>query len=387
VLPVDKFLVYQKDASGPAAHALIIGVGEYPYLIGGSKERARNHDGMEQLSSPPHSARAMADWLIGNYRNPAHPLATVAMLISEKNNKQYSRPGQVAVDVERATVSNASEAVKAWKRRGDGHEQNLILFYFCGHGLAKGPDTSLLMEDYNADEQAPLDGAVDFRKLHLGLNKCKARHQLYFIDACRAPTSTILDAYDYGGVPIIYGSIRQPRGLPARQAPVFYSTLAGKNAYGRSGACSIYTEALLKALHGAADDAEADAKWRIDTHTLNRSVQFLLERAAERGNELLQVNPVDNLTGFTLHELDRDPAVPVAVSCHPQKINTEAEMSCSDGQTVLTRDAPDPCGWDVELAPGDYKFRAVVSGDPDREGEQDRSVRPPFRRVEVQVQP
>ena len=41
-------------------HALVIGVGDYPHLNGGSNARTEHHDGMEQLTSPPIPARLFA---------------------------------------------------------------------------------------------------------------------------------------------------------------------------------------------------------------------------------------------------------------------------------------------------------------------------------------
>ena len=44
---------------------------------------------MGQLTSPPHSARAVARWLIRSLRDPAKPLADVALLVSEDKPRPF----------------------------------------------------------------------------------------------------------------------------------------------------------------------------------------------------------------------------------------------------------------------------------------------------------
>jgi hypothetical protein len=59
----DRFLIHNVAVDGPATHALVIGVGAYPHLIGGTG-RTKYNDGMGQLTSPPISARLFASWLM-----------------------------------------------------------------------------------------------------------------------------------------------------------------------------------------------------------------------------------------------------------------------------------------------------------------------------------
>ena len=70
------FVVHENAIAGGggAVHALVIGIGDYPHLIGGSGPLTPSHDGMQQLSSPPVSARAVADWLIADFRHPEHEI-------------------------------------------------------------------------------------------------------------------------------------------------------------------------------------------------------------------------------------------------------------------------------------------------------------------------
>jgi hypothetical protein len=81
-----RFVVHETPIAGSATHALVIGVGSYPHLLGGSGALCEDNEGLAQLTSPPVSARKFADWLICSFANPDKPLASVALLISEEEN-------------------------------------------------------------------------------------------------------------------------------------------------------------------------------------------------------------------------------------------------------------------------------------------------------------
>ena len=72
-------LVFQSPdgLEGARTHVLVIGVGRYPHLKDGSGRVLENHYGLGQLTSPPLSAAAIADWFVGApFRNPAAPLGS-----------------------------------------------------------------------------------------------------------------------------------------------------------------------------------------------------------------------------------------------------------------------------------------------------------------------
>jgi hypothetical protein len=158
------FLVRDAAVAGPATHALVIGVGAYPHLNGGTKKRSNRHDGMEQLISPPISARMFASWLMSEFSQPNKPLASVALLLSEAAPSPFVDPNNPnnSVVVAEADSSNVRLAIQHLFRRGDENADNLLVFYFCGHGIAAGTDTALLLADYGANDLNALDGAIDF---------------------------------------------------------------------------------------------------------------------------------------------------------------------------------------------------------------------------------
>jgi len=378
-------LIKSNNINGPATHALVIGVGSYTHLIGGTGTLFPEHGGMGQLFSPPHSARAFADWLLKDYNNPSKPLASIEMLISDSQTQDYSLPTGEAKQIEKATMANVEAAINNWFDRGDQEKDNLLIFYFCGHGLARGLLTALLLENFGERAQSPLKQAINLDALHLGMDKCKARYQCYFIDACRIASSTLIQADGYYGDPIIPGSALHSQ-VGVRKAPVFYSTLAGTQAFGIPGKPSVYTGVLLSALRGpGSNDFSGD--WCIDTDTLNTGIRLLLEREISRYGDVDQLSSVNNLANFTLHYLKALPEALVEVSCKPEHATQDASLSCSNGTKTIQRDAPDSSPWNIMLETGNYDFHAKFTSQQFKNNSRSDYVRPPFKPVKIEVLP
>ena len=384
-------MIWEQRRQGPSTHALVIGVGLYPHLQGGTGVRSSQYDGMGQLTSPPASARGFANWVIGEFRNPNKPLASVSLLLSEAPRRPFTNPRTGNdVDIEPATIDNVRASINDWVDRGDTDEGNLLLFYFCGHGISQGPDYALLLEDFGADPRNALDGAIDFRQLHLGMETCVASQQCFFVDACRSSSDTLIETQRYAGRVIIQPGPR-PVGLAPREPPIFYAALSGHDAYARPNSVSLYTEALLAALKGAgADDAEGD--WRIDTTQLHRALDFFMRRAGDSGQSLTQVPQSGNHSTFFLHYLRAKPKSPVLVRCAPDQALEHANLDCRVGATSLhQRQAAtivvEPPAWNLSLEVGKYEFSARFPDGRYHDAARTVHVRPPYRKVLLEVQP
>ncbi|WP_406334887.1 caspase domain-containing protein [Streptomyces sp. NBC_00203] len=379
----------EEDTGLPRTHALVIGVGKYPHLAGGEAPVA-DSDGMRQLSSPPVSARALATWLLAEYNDPQRPLGSVALLLSEEQQAPFKDPRtQTAHDVDVATIDNILAAITEWYDRGDSNVDNRLVFYFCGHGVSQGDDMALLAADIFADEHNPLNGALDFGGLMNGLKRCKASQQVFFVDACRSNSDVLIGSSGTrfaGRTPL--GAGARPLDLPRRFHIPYYATLAGDRSHARPGQVSVFTEALLKSLAGAAsDDPEGD--WRVNTSHLLEAIDHFMHQPQFAGAVAgVQVPSVGELPVFILHELPGPPVVPVYVSCECAQENADAEFVCrEDGHECLRRapgdvnEADPQSEWAIELRFGNYDFEA-------RLGERDVrtksiTVRPVFRRVHL----
>jgi hypothetical protein len=379
-----QFLVHDEPAAGPATHVIVIGVGAYPHLKDGTGALTPDHDGMGQLSSPPISARAFADWVIRSFHHPAKPLSTVALLVSAKNSEpfQNSRTGRFYEEIAPATSEMVSEAIKEWKDRGDSNFGNLLIFYFCGHGITEGTDTALLLADYGADQQSSLNGALDFRRLCLGLKRCRATEQCFFIDACRASSRTLTDAQGFAGKVIIQPGRRDPTWEQPVRAPIFYATFNGDKAYGLPDTPSLYTQALMRALADWGADDE-NGTWQVTTSRLAEALENAVVRKA-REFDRLQLTTADGMTKIYLHQLPGNPTVPIYVKSEPPLTSIcDAALTYGASGGALM---PAPPGgrsggdWEIEATAGTYDFAAAFPSGEKREV-RNMTVRPPYKPV------
>ena len=76
-------LIEVEGVTSPAVtHAFVVGVSHYPFLDGPEATPLGEQLGMANLSSAARSASEVAAWLLGEYRCPEAPLASVRLLLS-----------------------------------------------------------------------------------------------------------------------------------------------------------------------------------------------------------------------------------------------------------------------------------------------------------------
>lgn len=350
-------LVHLDDGvAGPATHALVIGIGEYPYLLGGGAEpKAIRHENMRQLTSPPISARAVTDWLLGPFHNPDRPLKSVELVLGS-SDLAYSPPtppGAGAAEPKQvawASLDAIIAAAVAWKQRGDEHPDNLMLFYFCGHGISKGSEFALVAGDYGRDRGRPLTGLISFPEFLIGMADCKAAHQCYFVDACRVTSERLVEAGNYGD-PLVQ---KIDASTPHLAQCVYYSTLGGDKAHGLKRRPSLYTDALLKALNGAGA-SNSSGEWRVNTSRLFEALGHLMRELVETDFKRVQIPQSGTQVLFDIHYLPGEPELPflIGVGEHCGKTppgNVERVAFARGGQVVsgyptATPPYAKPCNW------------------------------------------
>lgn len=307
-------LICERDPGGaPATHALVVGVGEYPWLIGGTEQaNAALAEGMGQLSSPPASARAITDWLLGSHADPTAPLATIDLLLSAADGEQSYRPeGGDTVAVDMAEKEALVAAIRAWRTRCDSHPGNVALFFFCGHGVGRGFDLALLARDFGAEPEQPFDHSIWFEGMKEAMRSCAATRQLYFVDACRVHSRNLME--DYAARLDSVMRVRTPFTIGLRQS-TYYATTSGAPAFGRPGRPSLFTENLIKGLRGlGANDARGE--WWIETTGLQRALTGLADEFASEDDRGLQAPTSGEQVSFDFHRLNGPPVVPLYL--HP----------------------------------------------------------------------
>lgn len=299
---------------GPATHALVVGVGDYPHLPGGgSAIKAKLPAGMRPLSSPPISARTFSDWLIRDFDNPSRPLASVELLIDSAPS-DYQPPERIGVPQQRAqsgaaTLKAIGDAAVRWKARGDIHPDSLLIFYFCGHGLSQGNEFAVVANDYGADQGRPMAGLIDVKAFLLSMTDCAAREQCYFIDACRTADVSLIHVPNYGE------SLVQKIAAPTAGVAqcVYYSTLGGEVAHGRKNEVSLYTQALLRSL-GGLGASSTRGKWWVNTTRLLEALSHQMTEMSDPKLTRVQVPQSGSQVTFDLHRICRLPPLPFTLS-------------------------------------------------------------------------
>jgi hypothetical protein len=378
------FLVHDVPVSGPATHALVIGAGAYPHLSGGTKRLTDDHDGMGQLTSPPISSRMFAAWLMEFFHHPDKQLATVSLLVSESKSIPFVNPRDKtrSFKPQGATSANVAKAVREWFVRGNTHHKNLMLFYFCGHGISAGTDMALLLSDYGADPLNSLEGALDFRQLRLGMQRCQASEQCFFVDACRASSDTLISA-GFAGKVVIQPKLRNAN-LPKLRAPVFYSSMKGDKAYALPGRPSVFTDALLEGFKNlGAGEEEGD--WRVSSFGILDTVDHLVPRRMQ-DLQKVQVPNSDDMVKIYLHYLSGQPDALVYVTTEPPDAlgNATLTYEMAGGTPVAApltgRNSKE---WELRVPAGSYNFTASYPTGPPRIGKQ--YIKPAYQRVRIKV--
>jgi hypothetical protein len=293
-------------------------------------------------------------------------------------------PGGVAHTVERANFANIKTAILNWFTRGNTNKDNLLLFFFCGHGLGKGSQTILLAEDFGSMAGTlSLNFAVDFNQMYLGMDQCTARQQCFFVDACRVGTPFALNTLTSFGEPVIPPSAR-PDATP-RSAPVLCSAVPGATAYGRPDTKSFFTEAVLGAFLGAGAD-DPTGVWRVTSDVLHRGIHTCLRRAVAHTAAEGQLSIAEGLSSpFLIHELQQDPIVPVDVTCVPETHNKSSSLRVTRNGDTMSPPSPIEGPWALDLRLGMYQFEVKLPVPHESPAPVQKQVRPPYRIVEFGV--
>jgi hypothetical protein len=347
----------QKDPVSEArTHVLIIGVGGYPYLSGGTKETTQTTDGAQalgQLSSPPASAEAFYNTVLKLERNWITPLGSVEVLVSPAPTGKPVFTGQ---NVDAATLNNIEDVYGDWKKRCNSNPDNVAIFFFCGHGLDKG-EHYLLAEDFGKQPDNPWRGAFAFDMTRRGFFTCVAKTQLFFIDACRQVTPDMLRT-DLAVTPIDQPSLLAKDctyNLTQKAAA------ANEKAYGKKNEASFYTKALIGALSGNAVNRDTGA-WRINTAGLSTKMNaFLQLEAPDQGYPQRCISTTSDVVDII--QFDAAPMLSLQVTCDPDAALALAELSCVELQTNDTQMRPPAATpWNLQIQAGFYKIQASFNG-------------------------
>lgn len=371
---------FRLDGSpGPGTHVLIVGVGAYPHLKGGTGPVNPQHREMGQLTSPPLSAMAMLEWVDKTLTNFEAPLKSVEVLISQPTPATYTDSTGLSQKIDPATWPHVRNSAQAWKDRADSDADNVAIFFFCGHGLGDGVGTHLLLGDSGSDPEL-LRSSLHVQSFRLAMGSCAAKKQIYFVDACRTvDLATVFNPYQGGQAVLQPGNVLQ---VFDGSNPVLYSARFGEPAFGNVGEISDFSKALLQGLTRFAVFRPKGNYWAVSPHELQKAVAALMDDFS--GKPQCQADGISG-TGFQLHCLPGDPDVVVHVSLDKDQANHIAELSyMATGNTVIRQDKAHP--WRTEAPYGMCSVQAsfaapsVLTAKPVT-----TFLIPPFQNIQLEV--
>ena len=262
------------DLSQPHTHVLAIGVGAYDYMCPPGQAAPANPGGsrelvlMEQLTSPPVSANAFADWVLALKAADAwcNPLGTLRVLAGGPG---YCVPGEAPIGAS-ARSADIHLDVDDWKEDLARNPKNVGIFYFCGHGESQAGQSFVLPQDFGARGQTFWRLAINITEFVDRMTTVGCRNQLYFIDACRVSTPTWTRFGPSDGDPLIDDGTPI---LPSKP-PIVFASPPSKPAFGEGNKVSLFTSALLETLDGyVAFRRSAAAPWMATQRSIVETVR------------------------------------------------------------------------------------------------------------------
>jgi hypothetical protein len=258
-------------ADQPQTHVLVIGVGRY---VHGEGENATVvAGGLGQLSSPPKSAAAVARWFVDEFKNSDHPLGTVTMLVSDQQPMVWESP-QGDCELPEATLTNVRSCLSDWRDAFQSHPGNMLVLYFCGHGVSLGQKAAMLLSDFGNDDNA-YEPAIDIVTLQGTLRNARPEKQLFIIDCCRTKADSLYaNEPGIGGRHLSIPPNLQPEGLVKQF--VLFPSIDGQQAFGVKNEVSVFTRCFLDAVKFAGFD-DATGQWVSSTALILNAIENLVK--------------------------------------------------------------------------------------------------------------
>ncbi len=386
------FLNNAQDPADPGTHVIIIGVGKYTYGKGANVSPVGGD--LIQLTSPSISARAMADWFISSFQNEAKPLASVSLLVSEENPTAYQPPRPSGVSVvtpPAATLHNVKKAAGEWAKRVGTNQDNLAVFYFCGHGASLGQQAALLLDDFG-EPGAEFDGAIDLDVLRGTMRNSSAIQQVYLLDCCRTEADDFYrNEASIGSRIVSVASFQRGHTIPPQQF-VLFPTIDGETAFGIKDNISAFTSSIIDAISFAAADGSTGT-WCTTTgsllNTVDQLVQYRVPASLVRRSK---PNALD-ASSFVFNVIDEPTVTRSYVTISDLDYWGDIELECShetgdyppEAKHSSEEESATCCSF--ELPEGKWHFNGTLPVSPPTIAQHKRTLRVPVAYVKLDVIP
>jgi Caspase domain len=367
-MPVDALVVDTKLPAGtPGVHALIVGVSDYQFLPALDDIPREETWFLTKLSSPALSAFKVYQRL--RQDDLRLPLKTVRLLLSPSQRElqaepalaQITMPSPAATTAPRADRFAFERAARAWRTDATKTADDLIIFYFAGHGIQRVIDEGIiLLDDFLEHDHPPLAKSATVGNLRSGLTPSVkfpkvAKTQFFFIDTCLLEPKS-LGKFANPQPFDVFGA--ETYGPPdRRESAVLFSTVNRAAAIGRDGKLSHFAEALISAFdHGAEDAVDPDGNgpvWPITAHTIKTAVNLYYQRA-----KLGTLVKMDAYVGEpVIRKLIAPPDVDLAILISPDHLQCAIMLMDESDNPVPGLPPFDKTVFDVKIKAGFYKIQ------------------------------
>lgn len=391
----DQSLVFLDGAhptDHPGTHVLILGVGKYQHGKGLGASPVGGD--LRQLTSPPISARAIADWFIESFRNQEKPLVSLSLLISEQQSQGYTPPRPVRPAVfnpPEVTLANVKLATRAWTERLSSHQDNMAVFYFCGHGASLGQQAALLLDDFG-EPGAEFDGAIDFNILLGTMKNSPAIQQVYLLDCCRTNADDLYqNEPSIGSRVVSVASFQRGHTTPPHQF-ILFPTIDGEEAFGIKDEISAFSSSIIDALSFAAADISTGI-WRTTTGNLLSAVDQLVRyRVPEQLTKRSKPNALD-ATSFDFNQIDEPTVTRSFVTISDLDLWGQVELECvaltgtEPPQKEHSSNMSNETCCVFNLREGKWRFSGTLPVSPPEIQIDERMLRAPVAYVTLEVTP
>jgi hypothetical protein len=299
-----------------------------------------NPFGLSQVDSPATSAFELAKWFRDYYHNPTAPLDKIWLLVSP-SEFEGTRDAELKALGElpelRATSRNAEADLTAWWTACNGNPNHFAILYGAGHGVSESGTAFVLLEDFMLDPRRQfLSASLDIGSISTNMvGPNTASTQLYFSDACRLPADAKWRGLGYG---LTVGG--QTTGADRRSVALCYSAAPGESAKAFAGRPTLFGEALLACLKGAAWSApdSREPTWHISIDSLIFNLKTRLDALASIHQTEQSMQPNSQGKNATVHVPDPQPTVDLTINVTPQPdfTRTYIDVWRGDGYQIAT---------------------------------------------------
>jgi hypothetical protein len=345
--------------SSPGTHGLVIGVSHYPFADGPDASDLGESFGIQNLTSAARSASEFAAWLVDEYRNPQRPLTSLRVLLSPIEGETI-HPRIEALLPRDAPATRAAVEQDLGEFRQDcrSNPDNVAVVYIAGHGVQLNKRGAIvLLHDFGDPNHVnELTGAIDVRGCHDGMDEAgNAHQQVWFVDACRQLPTVARRFERLEGALIL-----SERPGQVRSSPLFLASSTRESAFAVIGGTTLFSQALLWALRGAAalgPEGGVSDEWYVGLSRLNTLLDRRVKALAGAHGEDQNVDPTGRFTDAVIHRFAQPPPVEVFLTLKPL-------AAAAQGALLFNGDATQAHQWEVwpfqdRLHPGLYALKVT----------------------------